>query len=249
MTGIGIVVLADGEGAKGPENPRLLKRLLRALSVVGFLASFGGLALPLTSSATIAPSGEVTIGNSTLSSPTGPFTGGGGSVEPAYNDANGSLAYIFTPTKSQIINPKTQTVAPIYVVVYPVGSGIDPTSLDCRHLLADLVTLSDNCPDHGPLVAGHAIVSPVYGHGVLGHDHLIGVASTGGDFNFIWEPVLVLFTNAAAATEHITTLNALNEAVADHDAIEIPVPALDFNCSVVSASVYANGTPVTPFTG
>ncbi|HUZ40293.1 MAG TPA: hypothetical protein VMU68_02735 [Acidimicrobiales bacterium] len=142
-------------------------------------------------------------------------------------------------------------MAPIYVVVYPVGSGIDPTTLDCRHLLADLVTLSDNCPDHGPLVAGHAaaIVRAVYGHGVLGHDHLIGVASTGGDFNFIWEPVLVLFTNAGAATEHITTLSALDEAVADHDVIEIPVPALDFNCSVVSASVYANGTPVTPFTG
>ena len=128
--------------------------------------------------------------------------------------------------------------------MYPVGSGIDPTALNCAHIPAD------NCPDHGPLLAevARSIMPSVYGAGVLGHDHLVGIASTGGDFNTSWEPVLVLFTNPAAATTHITTLAQINSAVANGDAIEVPVPSATFHCSTVSASAYWKATP-TPTIG
>ncbi len=130
-------------------------------------------------------------------------------------------------------------MAPLYLPVYPVGSGIDPASLNCAHVPAD------NCPDHGPGVAGAAmsIMPTVYGGGVVGHDHLAGIASSGGDFNVIWEPTLVLFTNAAAATHHITTLAQITADLKAGDAIAVPLPNLDFNCAVVSAAAYARGTP------
>jgi hypothetical protein len=83
----------------------------------------------------------------------------------------------------------------------------------------------------------------VYGGGVVGHDHLLGIASTGGDFNVLWEPVLILFTNPAAATHHITTLAQLQQAEAAGDAVEFPLPQATFHCSVTSAAAYARGTP------
>ena len=88
-----------------------------------------------------------------------------------------------------------------------------------------------------------SIVPTVYGGGVLGHDHLIGVANTGGDFNIIWEPVLVIFTNAEAATHRLLTLDGINSAVSSGNAFLVPVPQADFHCSVVPESAYAKATP------
>ena len=85
----------------------------------------------------------------------------------------------------------------------------------------------------------------VYGAGVLGHDHLVGIASTGGDFNIDWEPVILLFTSSAAAdTMPITTLSQVNWALQNHVVIPIPLPQATFHCSSVSASAYNHGTPV-----
>lgn len=105
----------------------------------------------------------------------------------------------------------------------------------------------ENCPDHGPLIAGLAetVMSSVYGAGVLGHDHLVGIASSGGDFNILWEPVVLLFTNATAANTHITTLSQVNWALQSGNAIAIPLRQATFHCSVVSASVYNHRMPVT----
>ena len=77
----------------------------------------------------------------------------------------------------------------------------------------------------------------------MGHDHLVGIASTGGDFNVLWEPVLVLFTNATAAKTHITTLAQIQAAEAAGNAFEVPLPQLTFHCSAVSAAAYWRGTP------
>jgi hypothetical protein len=193
------------------------------------------------------PSGQRMFGNTSFDPTSGAFTGGGGTIEPAYNDATGTLVYLSTPNGPPIhlpkkIDPTTGmpvNVAPIYLPMYPAGSGIDPATLNCAHVPAD------NCPDHGPLLAGVAqsIMPSVYGAGVLGHDHLVGIASTRGDFNVAWEPVLVLFTNAAAATTHITTLAQINADVASGDAIEVPLPPATFHCSSVSASAYWRATP------
>jgi hypothetical protein len=218
-------------------------------------ASFG---VASVTAASPLPSGQVMIGNTSLvtipgTPPSVKFTGGGGVVEPAIDDANGNTVYLFTPNNAKT-HANAHNVAPLYLPVYPVGSGINPASLNCAHMPAD------NCPDHGPGVAGAAksIMPSVYGSldgtvpgGVLGHDHLVGIASTGGDFNVIWEPVLILFTNADAAKQHITTLDQINAALAgpNPNAIAVPLPQLDFHCSAVSAALYARGTPAPTVVG
>lgn len=193
------------------------------------LASIG-LAIPLVlpiapATASSYPTGQVAFGQST--------------IEPAYNDTNGNLMYLLTPNKAPMKAP-TVTWAPLYVIVYPTSTTVT-TPLNCMHVPAD------NCPDHGPAVAGAAmgIMPGVYGQGVLGHDH-IGDAPSGSDFNFQWLPVLVLFTNSAAANEHVTTESQLDALIANGDVTEIPIAPLTFNCSTVSAATYNLGTPVTP---
>jgi hypothetical protein len=64
-------------------------------------------------------------------------------------------------------------------------------------------------------------------------------------------PTLVIFTNAAAANVHITTLAQITADVNVHHAILVPLngshgtPNRTFHCSFVPASVYNNGTPFT----
>ena len=216
----------------------------------------GAVALVVATAAVSAgptPSGQRMYGSASfaLANPADPtsgsFSGGGGTIEPAYDDATGTLVYLQTPNGPSVhppkkIDPSTRmpiNVAPIYLPMYPAGSGIDPATLNCAHVPAD------NCPDHGPLLSAVAasIMPSVYGDGVVGHDHLIGIASTGGDFNILWEPVLVLFTNPEAATTHITTLAQINADVASGDAIEVPIPPATFHCSSVSAAAYLRATP------
>ena len=228
----------------------MFKRLLAVSALIGAVALVIATA---AISAGPTPSGQRMYGNASfaLANPADPtsghFTGGGGTIEPAYDDATGTIVYLQTPNGPPVhppkkIDPSTGmpiNVAPIYLPMYPVGSGMDPATLNCAHVPAD------NCPDHGPLLAAVAasIMPSVYAGGVVGHDHLVGIASTGGDFNILWEPVLVLFTNPAAATTHITTLAQITDAVANHDAIEVPIPPATFHCSSVSAAAYWRGTP------
>jgi hypothetical protein len=229
----------------------MFKRLAGATFLIGALASVVAASAIWAGS---APSGQRMYGNTSFDSSTGAFTGGGGTIEPAYDDATGTLVYLQTPNGSHVhlvnkIDPETGmpiNVAPIYLPMYPAGSGIDPSTLNCAHVPAD------NCPDHGPLVAGAAMaIDPaVYGGGVLGHDHLIGIASTGGDFNVLWEPVLVLFTKAGCAQNnptcnvtHITTLAQIQAAEAAGHAFEVPLPQATFHCSSVSAAAYSRATP------
>jgi hypothetical protein len=173
------------------------------------------------------PSGETQLGQSL--------------IEPAYNDADGSLIFLLTPLNAPV-HPNTHNTAPIYVVVYPTSAASSVGTVNCQHQPLD------NCPDHGPLVAGLAVsaMSSVYGAGVWGHDHLFAAPASGGDFNIDWLPIVVLFTNPAAANTHITTLDQLRTVESGNGAIEIPVPAGTFHCGVVPAAAYNSGTPVTP---
>jgi hypothetical protein len=205
--------------------PRSLLRSRRpvaALPFVFLMAAVLGISPVLAST----PSGEVTFGKTV--------------IEPAYDDTTGTLVYLSTPM-NVVVHPNfAHNVAPIYLPVYPVGSTVVASStLNCQHVPVE------NCPDHGDLVAGaaQAIMPSVYAGGVLGHDHLVGIASTGGDWNVLWEPVLVLFTNATAANEHLITLDQINAALAADDVTEIPVPSLTFHCSAVSAKAYTHGSP------
>ena len=176
-------------------------------------------------SAASLPSGEVKLGQTV--------------IEPAYDDTTGMLVYLSTPMHAVVHPNFAHNVAPIYLPMYPVGSTVG--TLNCMDIPVE------NCPDHGAAVAGIAegAVPSVYGAGVLGHDHLVGIASTGGDFNILWEPVVILFTNPDAANQHVTTLAQIQAALASHNAIEIPLPPATFHCSVVSGAAYARGIPWT----
>ncbi len=175
-----------------------------------------------TAGAASIPSGERQVGQSVL--------------EPVYNaEQAGTIGFVSTPLHAPMnANPKAWS--PFFVPVYPAGSTVGP--LLCEHVPAD------NCPDHGPGIADAAasIVPSVYGSGVIGHDHVMDFPG-GADFDVAWEPILVLFTSKAAANEHLLTDSQIAAAVARGAAIEVPVPALTFHCAVVSAAVYALGTP------
>jgi hypothetical protein len=182
--------------------------------------------------ATPGPTGERFVGN---------VRGGQGAViEPAYDYNTGNLTYILTPTGAPFPSKaNTHAVAPLYIVVYP--SSYPGWTLNC-------MGVPGNCPDHDGLIAGAAtaIEPGVYGSdpaAVPGHDHLIGLANTGGDWNVAWHVYVVLFTSSGAANSHITTLTQLRDALGDGEAISVD-SGIVFNCSAVPASLYWNGAPI-----
>ncbi len=151
----------------------------------------------------------------------------------------GNVTFVMTPINAPL-NASPASWAPFYVPVYPASATV--ATLQCAHLPAD------NCPDHGPLIAALAasIVPSVYGGGVLGHDHMLALPGSGGDFNIAWEPILVLFKNAAAANTRLTTLAQVNAAVSSGNAFEVPLPPATFHCEVVPTNLYSRAIPVAP---
>ena len=204
----------------------------RKLFAASALAMASVMAVPASAVGDTLPSGQVVVGHTT--------------IEPAYDDMTGQLVYLSTPMGTQQggqVHVTAHNVAPLYLPMYPAASTVG--TLNCQHMPMD------NCPDHGPIVSGIAqgAVPTVYGAGVLGHDHLVGIALTGGDFNVVWLPVLVLFTPAATTEEmntHITTLAQIQALESEGHMFEIPLPPAAFKCASVSAAVYNHGTPVTP---
>ncbi len=194
-----------------------------------FLFTLVALAVGVSASVASAdtlPTGERSFHNATL--------------EPFYNAEHaGQIGYLLTPNNAPM-KAAPAAWSPLYVVVYPTTTTVAAT-LNCMHFGPG----NDNCPSHGNAVAGAAasIEPSVYGGGVRGHDH-VGDFPGGADFNFAWEPILVLFTNAAAANQHLVTDAQIAEAVASGDAIEIPLPQLTFNCASVSPTLWNMATPV-----
>ena len=206
----------------------MLSKLKLTLSIVA-LTLLG--VIPLISAS--MPTGEVVIGKNQL--------------EPAYNDMDGSLTYLLTPLGTPLIDPaNTHAQAPLYLTVYPSSVSGTIGTVNCQH------QPMDNCPDHGPLIAGlaEAVMPSVYLGGVWGHDHLVSghpaPPPAGGDFNVAWLPVVILFTSKTAAANHITTLTQLNAALASGQAIQIPLPGATFQCSPVPNVVFSLGKPVPP---
>jgi hypothetical protein len=202
--------------------------MLRRMSLVVAVTSYVLAAVAaVPGAATSTPSGERALGQSAL--------------EPVYNDENASqIGYIMYPTHApDPVKANPRAWAPFYLPVYPVGSTAATTFL-CQHIPAP-----DNCPTHGDAIAGlaQALEPGVYGAGVVGHDHLMDFPG-GSDFNIAWEPIVVLFTNSAAANEHILTDAQIDAAVARGDVIEVPLPGATFTCAKVSATVYERATPL-----
>jgi hypothetical protein len=206
--------------------PRLLRSrralLVSAVAVAACLIPMNGVAGAL-------PSGERALGNAT--------------IEPAYNDFDGTFVYLLTPNRlaplgpnNPINNVNPHAVAPLYLVVYPPGTA---GTFNC-------MGAPGNCPDHGGVIAGVAtsVMPGVYGtnaSAVPGHDHLVGMPHT-GDFNVPWHVYIELFTSGAAVT-HITTLAELQAAWASGGVRQLD-SGITFVCAVVSEHAYMAGTPV-----
>ena len=128
----------------------------------------------------------------------------------------------------------------MFLIVYPNSAAGAVGTINCAH------QGGDNCPDHGPDIAtlAQATVPTVYGNGVWGHDHIME-GPGGSDFKVVWQLVVVLFTNAAAANTHITTEAQLEAAIDAGDAFTIETPTV-FNCNLVSAATYSRATPLQP---
>lgn len=185
---------------------------------------------PVNAMAASLPSGERALGNAT--------------IEPAYNDADGSIVYLLTPNRlaplganNPISNVNSHAVAPLFLIAYPPGT---TGTFNC-------MGAPGNCPDHGGVIATVAtqVMPSVYGtdpQAVPGHDHLVGVAKTGGDFNVPWHVYVELFKPGATVT-HITTLSQLEAAWSAGSLVEIDT-GITFACSVVSAQAYMAGSPV-----
>ena len=175
--------------------------------------------------------------------PSGERSHGNVTIEPAYNDVDGSFVYLQTPNHlaplgpTNVINNVNQhAAAPLYLVVYPPGT---PGTFNC---MGD----PGNCPDHDGAIAGVATsVEPgVYGPApslVPGHDHLVGGHGS-GDFNAPWHVYVELFTSQAAVT-HITTLAGLQQAWSTGGLRQVDT-GITFLCPIVSVNSYLLGTPV-----
>jgi hypothetical protein len=196
------------------------KSILVVAAVTGLLLA----AAPV--GATSQPSGERFVGNAD--------EGHGAVIEPAYDDSTGNRTYLLTPTGApNPTNASSSAVAPLYIVVYPAS--YPGWTLNC-------MGVPGNCPDHDGLIAGAAtaIMPGVYGTdpaAVPGHDHLIGLARTGGDSNVARHVWVILFTNSAAANTRITTLSQLQGALEGGNAISVD-SGIIFSASAVPASVY-----------
>ncbi|HJW22794.1 MAG TPA: hypothetical protein VJ506_10230 [Candidatus Limnocylindrales bacterium] len=203
----------------------LRKSLVVAAAATAILAA----AAPVQAS---TPSGERIVGNAAK--------GHGAAIEPAYDYNTGQLTYLLTPAGAPFPSKaNSHAIAPLYIVVYP--SSYPGWTLNC-------MGVPGNCPDHDGEIAGAAtaIMPSVYGTdpaGVPGHDHLVGLANTGGDYNVAWHVWVILFTSNAAANTHVTTLTQLQAALGNHSAISVD-SGIIFNCSAVSAAAYWSGTPV-----
>lgn len=167
---------------------------------------------------------------------------------PLYDWDTGKLMYGSTPVSCQYVNtcaPKISShipkfeIQPFYLVVYPIGSTVG--HVQCSHVPAD------NCPDHGPIIAGGAeqLVPSVYGRGVLGHDH-ISAPVTDPDYRVIASPVLVLFKTHKAANELLNTRKKILAAVKRGDAFLYPAPQYMFINYIVDKKLYDEGKPVKP---
>ncbi len=156
-------------------------------------------------------------------------------VEPAVNDADGSQIFLLTPNGSPSGSPADPSTvaqrahAPLYLPLYPAISTIPASSLNCT-----------------PANCDHARMGP---YPLKGHDHLVGVASTHGDFNVAWDVHPVIFTakgfGDGAINQRILTLTGLMTAAHNGDVFIVPTPVHTFNCSVVSEATYLKGTPIT----
>ena len=205
------------------------KSLLAELIVLTGLASWTG--------AANAQSGQTAFGR--------------GTTEPAIDLATGNTIFLLTPDKAPFPSKANEhAIAPLYLTAYPSTSTINPSLLNCQPHNCDHINvlpfLAPGYPNGGQACTQWGL--PANGCSLLiGHDHLVGVPQT-GDFNVAWNVVLVVFTplgiTHGASNHRALTLADVANLVMNHYAFEVVTPVF-FNCSIVSSTVYYNGTPLS----
>ena len=174
-------------------------------------------------------------------------------VEPAFDDSTGNAIYLLTPLKNPVpskANPRA--TAPMYLVVYPQASTVPAYELNCQPSNCDhanVLPFPDS--DYGALPGSAQACTDFNGGSpcspVAGHDHLVGIASTGGDFNQAWHVEFVLFSHAAFVdgkiNTRVTTLSQVQALLKSGDAFIADTP-VTFNCSLTPERTYELGTPV-----
>jgi hypothetical protein len=179
------------------------------------------------------------------------------SVEPAFDLSTGNSVYLLTPIKAPFPSKaNTVATAPLYLPLYPLASTVSASDLNCQPTNCDHVNVLPFHFGGYNALPGTDQACVDFNGGqdcslVKGHDHLVGVASTGGDFNVAWHVKLVVFTSKAfgdgAINTRITTLGQIDALVASKDVIVVDTP-ITFNCSITSEQTYERGTPVViPF--
>ena len=179
------------------------------------------------------------------------------SVEPAIDYSTGSKIYLLTPVKAPFPSKANPiATAPLYLPLYPLSSTVVADDLNCQPSNCDHANvLPFPSPDYGALPGSNAACTDFNGGApcalVKGHDHLVGKASTHGDFNVAWTVYPVVFLHKAFVdgmiNVRITTLNQLMAEVASGDVMIAP-QIVTFNCSITSERTYELGTPVViPF--
>lgn len=174
-------------------------------------------------------------------------------VEPAVDSTTGGTVYLLTPNKGPFPSKANPVAtAPLYLPVYPISSSLPADDFNCQPWNCDHVNvLPFPNSDYGVL-AGSDKACVDFNNGVgcsplKGHDHLVGIASTHGDFNVAWHVKLVIFTTNAFANgkinTRITTLDQINALVESKDVFIADTP-VTFNCSSTSEVTYERGTPV-----
>jgi hypothetical protein len=173
------------------------------------------------------------------------------SIEPAIDDANGNQIFLLTPIHAPLPSKANPVAwAPMYLPMYPANTTISPlncTPQNCDHLQVlptDLVNAL-GLQSVYPIGSISTKYGPFTGGLVGGHDHLVGVAKTGGDFNVAWHVFLVLFTpqgvRDGASNTELLTLQSINAAIARGDAVGPIDSGIVFNCSITSEATYLHG--------
>lgn len=226
---------------------------LGALAGLGLLAACNhaptGLRSDRIASPTFQRGGNAAhVSNASDPLPSGERHHGNLSVEPAYDYVTGDVVYMQASGTGPKLTPANgHAVDSLYIVEYPAGSSVG--TLDCEGVLG-------NCPDHDSLFAAVAqgYESGVYGTGdlsaaeldahVVGHDHLVAGHDGHGSYDVARDVHEILFTNAGAADNHLTTWSSVQAALNDGDAIDLDLGVV-IHLSVVSRSVYEHSTPVS----
>jgi hypothetical protein len=228
-------------------NTSSTRKFVLSAGAAAAAALFGGMAAYAHTEVTGNFNGQTAFGQST--------------AEAAFDDITGDVVFLLTPNGAPFpSNAPPAAQDTLYLPAYPTTSTIPGSDLDCEptncnhlHVLpfpnsiydsdpADLAGTSKACTDYN---SGNPCA--VY----KGHDHLVGVPSTGGKFNVAWHVSLVLFTQQGfkhgAIDTRITTLNQITALVANGDAVVAPTPIV-FNCQIVPQTIYERGAPLSfPF--